>query len=52
LERIVEEQYQLAKSAGISLLESSEIPDFERGVYLDLVATDLKRETEFLKSKF
>lgn len=46
LENIVEEQYYLAKRAGISILESSLLPDFEREAYINLVLRDLKKEQE------
>lgn len=51
LEGIIGEQYHLAKLAGISLSESTEMPDFERETYLDLLAADLKREAEAMKPK-
>jgi len=50
MESIVTEQYQLAKHAGISLVESSLMPEFEREAFINLLVKDIKRETESLKS--
>lgn len=37
--------------AGISITESSNIPEFEKDSYLDLLATDLKNRSEALSEK-
>jgi hypothetical protein len=49
LKVIIEEQYYLAKHANIGLLESQTLSDFERGIYADLLASDLKKESDVLK---
>ena len=45
---IVREQYELCKT-GISLTESSNLPDFERQVYINLLINDRNNEIEALK---
>jgi len=49
LENIIEEQYQLARKAGISITESNDMADFERDAYLNLLIRDLKKEAKQLK---
>jgi hypothetical protein len=46
---LVESQYYLAKKANISLLDSNNIPDWEREAILGLLMRDLKKETEQYK---
>jgi hypothetical protein len=48
LENITEEQFQLARKAGISITESTLLPDFEREAYINLLIKDLKREVDSL----
>jgi len=50
MESIVIEQYQLAKHAGISLIESNELAEFEREAYVNLLVRDINRETESIQS--
>lgn len=50
LESITEEQFQLARKAGISILESTMLPEFEREAYVNMLIKDLKREVESLES--
>ena len=52
LDAIVQEQYYLARKAGISLMESSMIPDFEREAYVNMLLKDLKDEMELEKAKY
>lgn len=47
-ESIIREQYELSK-IGISLTESSNMPDFERIAYVNLLIKDKKSEAESLK---
>jgi len=49
LQNIIEEQYYLARKAGISLTESSQLPDFEREAYINLLKRDIKNEAKQLK---
>jgi hypothetical protein len=42
----VEEQYYLSRKAGISITESSYLPDFEREAYVNMLKRDLKEEAE------
>ena len=39
---IMEQQYYLASKGGISLMDSNNIPDFERELYVGLLMKDLK----------
>lgn len=50
LESITEEQFQLARKAGISILESTMLPEFEREAYVNLLIKDLKKEVESLEA--
>jgi len=45
----VEEQYYLSKLANISISETNQLPDFEREIYANLLARDLKEEAERLE---
>jgi hypothetical protein len=45
-ETIVEEQFYLARHGGISLYESSVMPEFEREAFINLLVKDLKKEKE------
>lgn len=49
LENILEEQFQLARKAGISIIESNNMADFEREVCLNMLIRDLKTEAKQLK---
>lgn len=50
MNNIVREQYHLAKKAGISISESSHMPDFEREAYVNMLIKELKEEHESLKA--
>lgn len=50
LESITEEQFQLARKAGISIMESTMLPEFEREAYVNMLIKDLKKEVESLES--
>jgi len=50
LANITEEQFQLARKAGISILESTMLPEFEREAYVNMLIKDLKSEVESLES--
>ena len=50
MESILIEQYQLAKNANISLIESNELTEFEREAYINLLVRDINRETESIES--
>jgi hypothetical protein len=39
----------LARKAGISIMESTMIPDFERDAYVNMLIKDLKEEAEQMK---
>ena len=49
MESITEEQFQLARKANISLVESTLLPDFEREAYVNMLLKDMKREAEALQ---
>jgi hypothetical protein len=44
IERIVEDQYHLASMAGISLMESASIPEFEREAFVNLLVKSIKQK--------
>jgi hypothetical protein len=46
LQSILEEQYFLAKRAGITFSESTMMPDFERQMILAMLKRDCKKEAE------
>jgi hypothetical protein len=46
LEQIVEDQFYLAKYAGINILESSLMVDFEREAHINLLRRSIKQEIE------
>ncbi|MFW6014844.1 MAG: hypothetical protein ACOCRK_00235 [bacterium] len=46
MESIVEEQYNLSRGAGISILESENMADFDRVAYGVLLARDLQKEAQ------
>lgn len=46
IQGILEEQYYLAKKAGISFSESTAMPDFERKMVLAMLKRDIKKEIE------
>jgi hypothetical protein len=46
LNGITEEQFYLAKLAGISMIDSNNIPDFERVMLVGMLMRDLKKERE------
>jgi len=48
IHEIVRQQYYLAK-CGISLLESSMLPDFEREAYINMYIKEKKEEAELFK---
>jgi hypothetical protein len=48
---VLREQFHLAKKAGIGLLESNLLPDWERGIMVNLLLKDLKDEAEAYKYK-
>jgi hypothetical protein len=43
---IVRDQYYLASKGGISLLESSLLPEFERIAFVNLIAAEIKKRTD------
>lgn len=48
LDEIIKEQYYLAK-AGISILESNLLPDFERDAFMSMIIKEAKEELEAMK---
>ena len=50
LANITEEQFQLARKAGIIILESTMLPEIEREAYVNMLIKDLKSEVESLES--
>jgi len=42
LSNILTEQYQLSSKANVSLIESSNLPEFEREIFIDLIFKDLE----------
>lgn len=44
IQSILEEQYFLAKKAGISFSESTMMPDFERKMILAMLKRDMQKE--------
>jgi ABC-type transporter Mla maintaining outer membrane lipid asymmetry ATPase subunit MlaF len=49
IESITEDQFVLSSRAGISLQESTLLPDFEREAYVGLVMRDMKQKAESAK---
>lgn len=47
---IMEEQYFLASKAGISILDSNNMPDFERERFVGLLMKELKQKKTALDS--
>ena len=43
---IVEDQYYLASKAGIPLSESALLPEFEREAFINLVAKEIRTNTQ------
>ncbi len=48
LKNILEEQYYLSSKANISILDSNNIADFEREVFVNLLTKDLKTKKGLL----
>lgn len=48
MESLAYEQFQLARKANISLIESTMLPEFEREAYVNMLLKDLKQEVEAL----
>ena len=51
LHSIIREAYLLSKHVNISISESHELPDFEREVYINMLAEDIKNENEIIGGK-
>lgn len=48
VESITQEQFQLARKANISLVESTLLPEFEREAYVNMLLKDIKKEVDAL----
>ncbi len=51
LESISQEQFQLARKANISLIESTLLPAFEREAFVNMLLRDLKAEVDALEGR-
>ena len=51
LHSIIREAYLLSKHVNISISESHELPDFEREIYINMLAEDIKNENEIIGGK-
>jgi hypothetical protein len=50
LQTIMEEQFFLSSKAGISLMDSNNIPDFERTIYVGLLMKELMEKKQALEN--
>jgi len=48
METLTYEQFQLARKANISIMESTMLPEFEREAYVNMLLKDLKQEVDAL----
>lgn len=50
LQRIIEEQYFLASKGGMTVLDTNNIPDFEREMFIGFLMKDLHDKRNALQS--